>query len=156
MFGFERAEEGLGRRVTDFLVPEDRARAMSRVALLLQGGVPGPSEYRGLRKDGSTFDIEVNSALIRDEAGRPTRLVVVARDITSRKRTEAALQQAVAQLKTLHGLLPICMHCKRIRDDRGHWSPVEVYVRERTDAEFSHALCPRCLAEKYPDFTPEE
>jgi PAS domain S-box-containing protein len=152
MFGFERAEQGLGRLVTEFLVPEDRARAMSRVALLFQGERSGPSEYRGLRMDGSTFDIEVNSALIRDAAGRPTRLVVVARDVTARKLTEAALKQAVAQIKTLHGLLPICMHCKRIRDDRGQWSPVEAYVQERTDAEFSHGLCPHCLATRYPDF----
>jgi len=156
MFGFQNAEQGTGRSVTEFLVPEDRQRAMSRVALLLQGGVSGPSEYRGLRMDGATFDIEVNSALIRDTEGRPTKLVVIARDITARKQTEAALKEAVAQVKTLHGLLPICMHCKKIRDDRGHWSPVEVYVRERTDAEFSHGLCPQCLATKYPDFAQDE
>ena len=152
MFGFENEEQGKGRNVTDFLVPEDRERAMSRVALLFQGIVSGPSEYRALRMDGTTFDIEANSALIRDAEGRPTKLVVIARDITARKQTEAALQKAVAQINTLHGLLPICMHCKKIRDDRGNWSPVEVYVRERTDAEFTHGLCPHCLATKYPDF----
>jgi PAS domain S-box-containing protein len=151
MFGFERVEQGKGRLVTDFLVPEDRARAMSRVALLFQGVASGPSEYRALRLDGTTFDIEVNSALIRDAEGRPTRLVVVARDVTARKRVEAELRMAVAQIKTLRGLLPICMHCKKIRDDRGQWSPVEVYVREHTDAEFTHGLCPSCLAANYPD-----
>jgi len=155
MFGFETAAQGLGLKVTDFLVPEDRERAMSRVALLFQGLASGPSEYRALRRDGTTFDIEVNSALIRDPAGRPTRLVVIARDITARKRTEAALQQAVAHIRTLHGLLPICMYCKKIRDDRGQWSPVEVFVRERTDAEFSHGLCPECLAARYPDLPPD-
>jgi len=156
MFGFQNAAQGMGRRVTDFLVAEDRERAMSRVALLLGGGTSGPSEYRGLRMDGTTFDIEVNSGLIRDTEGRPAKLVVIARDITARKQTEAALQKAVAQIKTLHGLLPICMHCKKIRDDRGHWSPVEVYVRERTDAQFSHGLCPQCLATKYPDFAQDD
>jgi PAS domain S-box-containing protein len=156
MFGFQNAAQGMGRRVTDFLVAEDRERAMSRVALLLGGGTSGPSEYRGLRMDGTTFDIEVNSGLIRDTEGRPARLVVIARDITARKQTEAALQKAVAQIKTLHGLLPICMHCKKIRDDRGQWSPVEVYVRERTDAQFSHGLCPQCLATKYPDFAQDD
>ncbi len=156
MFGFDDPAQGEGRLVTDFLAPEDRARAMSRVAVLFQGVPSGPSEYRGLRRDGTTFDIEVNSALIRDAGGRPSKLVVIARDITARKQTEAALQKAVAQIKTLHGLLPICMHCKQIRDDRGHWSPVEVYVRERTDAEFSHGLCPSCLAARYPDFDKED
>jgi hypothetical protein len=76
-----------------------------------------------------------------------------ARDVTARKQTEAALQKAVAQIRTLHGLLPICMHCKKIRDDRGHWSPVEVYVHDRADVEFSHGLCPHCLATFYPDVT---
>jgi len=129
---------------------------MSRVALLFQGVRSGPSEYRGLRKDGTTLEIEVNSALIRDAEGRPSKLLVIARDITARKQTEADLQKAVAQIKRLHGLLPICMHCKKIRDDRGNWSPVEVYVRERTDAEFSHGLCPHCLATKYPEFAQDE
>ena len=156
MFGFDNAEQGMGRKVTDFLVPEDRERAMSRVALLFQGVRSGPSEYRGLRKDGTTLEIEVNSALIRDAEGRPSKLLVIARDITARKQTEADLQKAVAQIKRLHGLLPICMHCKKIRDDRGNWSPVEVYVRERTDAEFSHGLCPHCLATKYPEFAQDE
>jgi PAS domain S-box-containing protein len=151
MFGYADAAQGLGRHVTEFLVPEDRARAMSRVALLFQGLASGPSEYRGLRADGSTFDIEVNSSLIRDDAGRPTRLVVIARDVTARKRTEAALRSAVAEIKTLHGLLPICMHCKRIRDDAGEWSPVEVYVQKRTEARFTHGLCQACLEANYPE-----
>ena len=151
MFGFENEAQGRGRRVTDFLVPEDRERAMSRVALLFQGIPSGPSEYRALRRDGSTFEIEVNTALIRDVDGQPTKLVVIARDISARKQTEAELKSAVAQIKTLRGLLPICMHCKRIRDDRSHWSPVEVYVRERTHAEFTHGLCPQCLATKYSE-----
>jgi PAS domain S-box-containing protein len=156
MFGFRDEAQGLGRKVTDFLVPEDRERAMSRVALLLRGVSSGPSEYRGLRLDGSTLDIEVNSALIRDAEGRPSKLVVIARDVTARKQTEAELQKAVEQIRTLRGLLPICMHCKKIRDDRGNWSPVEVYVRERTDAEFSHGICPQCLAAKYPELPQDD
>ena len=156
MFGYDSADQGKGLKVTDFLVPEDRARAMSRVALLFQGLASGPSEYRGLRKDGTTFDIEVNSSLIRDAQGRPTKLVVIARDITARKRTEAELRRAEAQIKTLHGLLPICMHCKKIRDDRGHWSPVEQYVQERTGAAFTHGFCPHCLATRYPGLDEED
>jgi ketosteroid isomerase-like protein len=75
---------------------------------------------------------------------------VLEREIAERKQTEAALKKAVTEIKTLQGLLPICMHCKMIRDDRGHWSPVEVYVGERTGAEFSHGICPRCLETHYP------
>jgi len=71
-------------------------------------------------------------------------------DITERKHAQDALQRAFAQIKTLRGLLPICMYCKKIRDSRGEWSPVEVYVRDRTDAEFSHGLCPECAGKWYP------
>jgi len=57
----------------------------------------------------------------------------------------ARLEQALAEIKTLRGILPICSHCKSVRDDTGYWQQVEVYVRDRTYAEFSHAICPTCL-----------
>ena len=89
VFGSVREEEFLGRPVTDFIVPEDRPRAMTQVALRRQGVDIGASEYRGLRVDGSTFDIEVNSEFMRDADGSPTGMVVIVRDITARKRAEA-------------------------------------------------------------------
>jgi hypothetical protein len=64
--------------------------------------------------------------------------------------TNADLEAALASVKTLQGLLPICAHCKRIRDDKGEWTHVEQYVRARTDARFSHGICPECVAEHYP------
>lgn len=63
----------------------------------------------------------------------------------------SALDKAEAQQKTLSGLLPICSHCKRIRDDAGYWSQVESYVSKHSEAEFSHSLCPSCLLEHYPE-----
>jgi len=62
----------------------------------------------------------------------------------------SALDKAEAQRAVLRGLLPICSHCKRIRDDQGYWSQVESYVAEHSEAEFSHGLCPSCLVEHYP------
>jgi hypothetical protein len=67
----------------------------------------------------------------------------------------SALNRAEAQQKILGGLLPICSHCKRIRDDRGYWSQVESYVSQHSEAEFSHSLCPSCLAEFYPEYAEE-
>jgi len=60
------------------------------------------------------------------------------------------IEEALAQVKQLKGLLPICASCKRIRDDRGYWSSVEEYLQEHTDAEFSHGICPPCLERLYP------
>jgi PAS domain S-box-containing protein len=101
IFGCERDEEFLGRPVTDFIVSEDRDRARSQIALRLQGVITGPSEYRGLRPDGSTFDIEVNSEFIRDAAGSPTGMVVIVRDITERKQAEAYKEILEAQNRQL-------------------------------------------------------
>jgi AmiR/NasT family two-component response regulator len=60
-----------------------------------------------------------------------------------------ALEAALAQVNRLSGLLPICMHCKRIRADTGYWQEVELYIREHSNAEFSHGLCPNCVEEFY-------
>lgn len=61
------------------------------------------------------------------------------------------LQKSLSEVKTLRGFLPICASCKRIRDDKGYWNQVEVYIREHSDAEFSHGICPDCAGKIYPD-----
>ncbi len=66
-------------------------------------------------------------------------------------RTVEELKDALDHVKTLKGLLPICMHCKKIRDDKGYWDRLEDYITDRTEAEFSHGLCPDCQAKYYPD-----
>ena len=62
------------------------------------------------------------------------------------------LEKTLAEIKTLKGLLPICSSCKKIRDDSNNWVQMEVYVRDRTDADFSHGICPDCVRKLYPDF----
>jgi hypothetical protein len=62
------------------------------------------------------------------------------------------LQEALANVKTLSGLLPICASCKNIRDDQGYWKRIEEYITSRTEAEFSHSICPDCRKKLYPDF----
>jgi DNA-binding response OmpR family regulator len=64
------------------------------------------------------------------------------------------LRRALDQIKTLRGIVPICAGCKKIRDDRGYWNQVEVYVRDHTEAEFSHGICPDCVTKLYPEFAP--
>jgi hypothetical protein len=64
--------------------------------------------------------------------------------------TVVNLEKALREVKTLRGILPICSFCKKIRDDKGYWDQVEVYVSEHTDADFSHSVCPGCMAKHYP------
>jgi CheY-like chemotaxis protein len=70
-----------------------------------------------------------------------------------RARLIHELQTALAKVKTLSGLLPICASCKKIRDDEGYWHRVEVYIRDHTEAEFTHGLCPECAKDLYPEFS---
>ena len=62
------------------------------------------------------------------------------------------LQAALEQVKRLSGLLPICAHCKKIRDDAGYWQDVAVYIRDHSEAEFSHGICPECMETLYSEF----
>ena len=62
------------------------------------------------------------------------------------------LETALAHVKTLQGLLPICMHCKRIRDDENTWHRLESYIEDHSNALFTHSLCRKCLEEHYPDY----
>jgi len=68
----------------------------------------------------------------------------------------ATLEKVISQVKTLQGLLPICMHCKKIRDDKGFWTKLEEYISNHSLANFTHSLCPQCLKEKYPEFSDTE
>ncbi|MHB8790132.1 MAG: response regulator [Desulfobulbaceae bacterium] len=69
-----------------------------------------------------------------------------------REKLSSALRQALDRIKTLSGLLPICAACKNIRDDQGFWHQVEEYVRDHSDAEFTHGLCPKCATKLYPEY----
>jgi hypothetical protein len=61
------------------------------------------------------------------------------------------LTEALNQIKTLSGLIPICAACKKIRDDKGYWNQIESYLEEHSDAVFSHGLCPECFKEYFPE-----
>lgn len=68
------------------------------------------------------------------------------------KSTVKKLLMAQQEIKTLKGILPICCVCKKIRDDKGYWNQLESYIREHSDAEFSHGICQECAKKMYPDF----
>ena len=85
-------------------------------------------------------------------------MVGVHRDITpyvhvkkEREDLIVKLEKALADVKTLSGMLPICSACKKIRDDQGYWSTIESYVQKHSLAQFSHSICPDCAKKYYPD-----
>lgn len=121
-------------------------------------------------KDGSTVWVRCRGVAIRDADGKPTRMLGAHTDITLVKEAELALlkkteelekanqklSEALEQVKTLKGFLPICASCKKIRDDDGYWNQLETYISKHSDAEFTHGICPECTSSLYPEISLEE
>ena len=95
-------------------------------------------------------------AILRHIAEIRNELSLANEEIERRKAAEAALQKALSEVKVLRGFLPICSGCKSIRNDQGYWEKIEVYIREHSEAEFSHGLCPDCLKKLYPELETED
>jgi K+-sensing histidine kinase KdpD len=72
--------------------------------------------------------------------------------LTEERKLSKNLKDALAQIKTLSGLIPICASCKKIRDDQGYWNRLETYIQDHSEAEFSHGICPDCMKKLYGDF----
>jgi PAS domain S-box-containing protein len=156
-------EEMVGRPVWEYVI--DPRVAREGVLAKLNGAmVPGQDLERVFRrKDGTFLPALLQDRLLRDERGQITGIRVTMQDITERKRAEVErekliheLQEALVKVKQLGGLLPICASCKKIRDDKGYWNQIETYIRDHSEAEFSHSICPDCMKKLYPEFAEEK
>ncbi|PKN24169.1 MAG: hypothetical protein CVU65_12525 [Deltaproteobacteria bacterium HGW-Deltaproteobacteria-22] len=151
------AEELLGRTTVELGLWENTEERQAVVARLARHeGIRG-EETHFRRKNGEIL-VGLFSSEVIELQGEP-QLISVIVDITRRKRAEQErerlvddLRRALSEVKTLSGLLPICSSCKKIRDDKGYWSQVEIYLRRHTDAEFSHGICPECVRRLYPEY----
>lgn len=92
-----------------------------------------------------TLELQTANERLRDELHERQRVELAL------QKEKLKLEEALVQVKTLSGLLPICSSCKKIRDDRGYWNQIESYIRDHSEAEFSHGICPECLKRLYPD-----
>lgn len=118
------------------------------------------NEHRVLCKDGSyKWILDRGKVIEWSEDGKPLRMIGIHSDISDRKKWElerekliTELRDALDQIKTLSGLLPICANCKKIRDDKGYWNQIETYLHKHSHAKFSHSICPDCAKKLYPDF----
>jgi two-component system, OmpR family, response regulator VanR len=72
------------------------------------------------------------------------------------EKSNQKLSEALETIKTLHGIIPICAHCKKIRDDEGAWNQMEAYISRHSEAKFSHSICPKCAEELYPELQKKE
>jgi len=95
----------------------------------------------------------IYKAIIETGLVRPYDLLFrnLKRNEQNLKEERDNLRKALAEVKKLSGLLPICASCNKIRDDKGYWNQIEAYIRDHSEADFSHSICPECAKKLYPD-----
>jgi YesN/AraC family two-component response regulator len=173
LFTAANGEEGLAlfreRRpdivITDITMPVMNGLAMIRGVRSLAAGTPVivTTAYGDTRYLIESIEVGVDRYIMKPVDNeklfatlQQCALVVTAereaqRHHAERERLIGELQQALLKVKQLSGLLPICMHCKKIRDDAGAWQQMEAYICTHAEVDFSHGICPDCLREQYPE-----
>jgi PAS domain S-box-containing protein len=145
-------QELIGTAIVDITHPDDVGTTTELATSLFKSEISAYRvEKRYFHKDGSIVWAHLTATAIRDASGKPLFGLAMIEDISARwllnqdrEKLIVQLKDALANVKTLSGLLPMCAWCKRIRDDQGSWSDVEHYVRRQTDADFTHGICPDC------------
>ena len=147
-------EEVIGRPFGLLFSPNRMEQVTALVTRINIGEVIKGFESLLLRNDGGEVPVTVGLSPIRNAVGRIIGSSMIARDIGDRKRQEQQNQQLIGELrealtkvKALSGMLPICASCKKIRDDHGYWTQVELFVMAHSQAEFTHGICPECEAQ---------
>jgi PAS domain S-box-containing protein len=141
--------------LTRFIFKEDQDIFYLHYKQLLETGTPQVCELRMLHSDSTQFWGRLEATTFMDDKNNQICRVVIS-DITKSKDAEEALQKANDEIKILRGCLPICASCKKIRDDNGLWNNVEDYLEDKTEAQFTHGICPECTKTLYPDYHKEK
>jgi PAS domain S-box-containing protein len=160
-------EELLRKTFQELTHPDEVATDLGFAQQLLSGDLRTYKiEKRYVHKQGASIWILLRVSLVRATSGQPLYFIAQLEDITERRRTEEELEQvrqnlaarvheleeALAEVKTLQGILPICSYCKNIRNDKNFWMKVEDYLTHHTEALFSHAICPTCYEKLLAEF----
>lgn len=147
-------EELMEKNWFDTVVPENERE---KIKIVFDSIISGDTEIAGyfenkiLTKDGKERIFAWHNTVLRDTQGRIIATVSAGEDITDKKvydenreKLIGELQKALENIKTLRGLIPICAWCKNIRSDEGYWMKLETYLKEHTEADFTHGMCPEC------------
>ncbi len=161
--GYSRREVESKKSWTHFMHEDDRDRMLQYHKARRTGEKEVPRDYesRFMAKDGSVRNVFVTVGMIEGTDQSVASLLDITDRIAMEKEKEdliAELRKALEKVKTLKGLVPICSHCKKIRNDQGYWEKIEEFFSEHSEAEFSHSICPDCAKEHFPDLEiyPEE
>jgi len=139
--------------------PDDKEFVNKTYLQSIRYNKPYDIVHRIVRPGGEVRTVHERSEDVADASGRTIHSFGMVHDITEAKQYEeeregliAELQKSLSEIKTLQGIIPICSFCKKIRDDKGYWDQVEVYVKQHTNADFSHGICPECAEKHYAEF----
>jgi len=140
--GYER-QNGVGKNLVEFLAPTVRSGFPDYLRRMREHGQDsGHMLVVGRNRHKQVW--LYRNLLVREHGSAPY-VVGHAMDITEQKKIEYELQKALAEVKTLKGLLPVCAWCRRIRTEAGEWMDLEYYIVTHSNANFSHGVCPDCI-----------
>jgi len=150
-------EQMVGSTGIELVHPDERSTVENALKEFWKNpGARGTIQFRARHATGSWVSLEVTAYNLLDHPGIQG-VVINGRDISERRQQESGkdrmiseLQQAISNVKTLTGVLPICASCKKIQEGE-NWRQIEAYVRDRSQVEFSHTMCPECSGLWYPE-----
>ncbi len=155
LFNYNEEDISAGLNGFDLIHPDDKEKALKRFADQLAEKTITATDYRVIKKNNESCWVFFNASPIY-KTDQIIGFRMVLNDITELKQIEKEreklideLQSALAEIKTLKGIVPICSNCKKIRDDSGYWDILESYIQKHSDASFSHGICPDCSDELY-------
>lgn len=154
MMGY--TSEELKRMNAYDLIAHDREEVLNNIERIKDMGSLGIGERNYMRKNGEKISVLASASLLERKDGG-SLICAVLHDLTEIKNAKLKLEATISELedalgnvKTLEGLLPICANCKKIRRSGGNWVGIETYVKDHSNADFTHSICPDCIAELYP------
>ncbi len=146
----------LNNRLSSYIKLEDQDKFYLYLVKLSKSNDRQTCELRMNKKDGTSFDVQLETTICLTEKGEPEKYRIMIIDIGERKRSEEILvvernklKDANKKIKELSGMLSICSKCKNIRDDKGYWNKLELYIEGHSDTKFTHGLCPDCSEQLY-------
>jgi len=158
MIQVESLDQVQGQCVYPLVEKEDREAFRALLEDVFQGK-SRTLEFRMIGLKGQPRTLYTHAVPLRNNKSEIVSALSVTVDITDRKKDElererliAELREALANVKTLKGLIPICSYCKKIRDDKGYWQQLADYMHLHSEAEFSHCACPECAEKAMKEF----
>lgn len=147
LYGYTE-QEALSMHISKLMLENFKRNDLEYIELIANGKRVPSFETQRISKSGKVLDVWIVVTCLRNDSGVVESLATTERDITDIKNE---IRKKEKELKVLKSLLPICSHCREIRDDEGSWHKLENYISIHSETKFSHCICPNCARKFYPE-----